>query len=222
MRILFFLPVLTVLFFVSGYSRAESLLSKVKDVEQRPFSLSGNRIVAWKKEGVRVFVVNKDARILQGPFQITADTVVCWFHEEEAAHHKEATVEVYCEGKVTILEEENYENYEQVYLRFETLTGIVVDPSIQPIETYEVAQETEVVRRGEEIRSMKKEEYLSMEIPKTVPPSGVSQKEEMVDIIADSIDSWEEGDKRIIVALGNVDIKKRRHDNSCGQCHFMV
>ncbi|MDG6005887.1 hypothetical protein BIY37_03645 [Candidatus Brocadia sapporoensis] len=208
MRILFFLPVLTVLFFISGYSSAESLLSKVKDVEQRPFSLSGNRIVAWKKEGVRVFVVNKDARILQGPFQITADTVVCWFHEEEAAHHKEATVEVYCEGKVTILEEENYENYEQVYLRFETLTGIVVDPSAQPIETYEVAQETEVVRRGEEIRSMKKEEYLSLEIPKTVPPSGVSQKEEMVDIIADSIDSWEEGDKRIIVALGNVDIKK--------------
>lgn len=208
MRIPSFFFVLTVSFFISGYSCAESLLSKVKGIEQRPFSLSGNHIVTWEKDGIRVFVVNKDARILQGPFQITADTVVCWFHEEEAVQQKEAVVEVYCEGKVTILEEENYEHYEQVYLRFETLTGIVVNPDVQPIETYEVAQETEVVRRGEEIRSMEKEEYLSTELSKEVSPSGASQKEELVDIMADSIDSWEEGDKRIVVALGNVKIKK--------------
>ncbi|TVM03928.1 MAG: hypothetical protein CV087_02610 [Candidatus Brocadia sp. WS118] len=208
MRILAFSLVLVVLFSIPGYSCAESLIAKVKDIDQRPFSLSGNRIVTWEKEGIRVFVVYKDARILQGPFQITADTVVCWFHEEEAAQQKAATVEVYCEGKVTILEEENYENYEQVYLRFETLTGIVVNPEIQPIETFEVAQETETVRRGEEIRSMEKEEYLSTEIPPKVSTSGIAQKEEMVDIIADSIDSWEEGDKRIVVALGNVKIKK--------------
>ncbi|KKO18139.1 MAG: LPS assembly protein LptD [Candidatus Brocadia sp.] len=200
--------VLTVLFFMSGYSYAESLLTRVKDIEQRPFSLSGNRIATWKKDGIRVFAVQKDARILQWPFQITADTAVCWFHEEEAAQQKEAIVEVYCEGKVTILEEGNYEQFEQVYLRFETLTGIVVNPDVQPIETYEVAQETEIVLRGEEIRSMGREEYLSAEIPAKMSPSDVSQKEEMVDILADSIDSWEDGDKRIVVALGNVKVKK--------------
>lgn len=209
MRILPFSFVLAVLFLIPGYCCAESIITKVKGIEQRPFSLTGNRIVTWEKDGVRVFVVNKDARILQGPFQITANTVVCWFHEEEAAQQKEATVEVYCEGKVTILEEEeNYENYEQVYLRFETMAGIVVNPEIQPIETFEVAQETDIVRRGEEIRSMGKEEYLSTEIPRKVATSEISQKEEMVDIVADTIDSWEERDKRIVVALGNVKIKK--------------
>lgn len=208
MRTLQALLLLALLFIVKEYGYAESLLSGVRNIEQRPFSLSGNQIRTWKKDGIRVFIANKDARVVQGPFQIAADTVVCWFHEEEAMQHVEATVEVYCEGKVTIFQDENYEKYEQVYLSFETMTGVVVNPDIQPIETFEDAQETEAVLRGEEVRSMKKEEYLSTEIPKKVLITGVSQKEEMVDIIADSIDSWEEGDRRVVVALGNVDIKK--------------
>ncbi len=208
MRTLQALLLLALLFIVKEYGYAESLLSGVRNIEQRPFSLSGNQIRTWKKDGIRVFIANKDARVVQGPFQIAADTVVCWFHEEEAMQHVEATVEVYCEGKVTIFQDENYEKYEQVYLSFETMTGVVVSPDIQPIETFEDAQETEAVLRGEEVRSMKKEEYLSTEIPKKVLITGVSQKEEMVDIIADSIDSWEEGDRRVVVALGNVDIKK--------------
>jgi lipopolysaccharide assembly outer membrane protein LptD (OstA) len=208
MRTLQAFLLLALLFIVKEYGYAESFLSGVKNIEQRPFSLLGNQIRTWKKDGIRVFVANKDARVVQGPFQIAADTVVCWFHEEEALQRAEATVEVYCEGKVTILQDENYEKYEQVYLNFETMTGVVVSPDIQPIETFEDAQETEAVLRGEEIRSMRKEEYLSTEIPKKVLTAGVSQKEEMVDIIADSIDSWEEGDRRIVVALGNVDIKK--------------
>lgn len=208
MRTLQAFLLLALLFIVKEYGYAESLLSGVKNIEQRPFSLLGNQIRTWKKDGIRVFVANKDARVVQGPFQIAADTVVCWFHEEEAMQHAEATVEVYCEGEVTIFQDENYEKYEQVYLSFETMTGVVVTPDIQPIETFEDAQETEAVLRGEEVRSMKKEEYLSTEIPKKVLITGVSQKEEMVDIIADSIDSWEEGDRRVVVALGNVDIKK--------------
>ncbi|KXK31366.1 MAG: hypothetical protein UZ01_00890 [Candidatus Brocadia sinica] len=208
MRILQVFFILAALFFIHKYNYAESLLSTVKNIEQRPFSLSADRISTWKKDGVRIFVAHKDTRILQGPFQITADTVVCWFPEEEAAQRTEATVEVYCEGKVTILQNENYEKYEQVYLRFETMTGIVVNSEAQPMETFEEAQETEVVLRGEEIRFMKKEEYLSTEIPTKAPTSGVSEKIEMVDIVADSIDSWEEGDRRIVVALGNVEIKK--------------
>ncbi|MBE7443903.1 MAG: LPS-assembly protein LptD [Planctomycetia bacterium] len=208
MRTLQAFLLLALLIVVKEYSYAEGLLSGVKNIEQRSFSLFGNQIRTWKKDGIRVFVANKDARVVQGPFQINADTVVCWFHEEEAMQHAEATVEVYCEGKVTIFQDENYEKYEQVYLSFETMTGVVVDPEIQPIETFEDAQSAEVVLRGEEVRSMEKEEYLSTDIPKDGLAAGVSQKEEMVDIIADSIDSWEEGNRRIVVALGNVDIRK--------------
>lgn len=199
---------LALVFFINTWSYAESLLSSVRNIEQRPFSMSADRVSTWKKEGIRIFVAHKDARIVQGPFQITADMAVCWFHEEEAIQQTEATVEVYCEGNVTILLDENYEKYEQVYLRFETMTGIAVNSGIPPIETFEEAQETEVVLRGEEIRLMKKDEYLSTEIPRKAPVRDVSQREEMVDIIADSIDSWEEGSKRIVVALGNVKIRK--------------
>ena len=200
-----FVPVF--LFILNICSYAEGLLS-VKNVVQRPFSLSAERISTWKKDGIRVFVASKDVRILQGPFQITADSSVCWFHEEEAAQYTEATVEVYCEGNVTILLDENYEKFEQVYLRFETMTGIMVNPDIQPIATFEEPQKTDVILRGEEIRSLKKEEYLSTEIPSKVPTAGAAPQEEIVDIIADNIDSWEEGDKRVVVAIGNVKIKK--------------
>ncbi|HHT9123322.1 MAG TPA: hypothetical protein ACFYEF_10690, partial [Candidatus Wunengus sp. YC63] len=55
-----------------------------------------------------------------------------------------------------ILQDENYEKFEQVYLRFETMTGIMVNPEIQPIATFEEPQKTDVVLRGEEIRSLKK------------------------------------------------------------------
>ncbi len=202
-----FLFVLVFLFILNISSYAEGLLS-VKNIVQRPFSLSAEHISTWKKDGMRVFVASKDARILQGPFQITADSAVCWFHEEEAAQYTEATVEVYCEGNVTILQDENYEKFEQVYLRFETMTGIMVNPEIQPIATFEEPQKTDVVLRGEGIRSLKKEEYLSTEIPSKVPTAGAPSQEEIVDIIADNIDSWEEGDKRVIVAIGNVKIKK--------------
>ncbi|MDR4508646.1 MAG: LPS assembly protein LptD [Candidatus Brocadiaceae bacterium] len=200
----FFIFILS--FICHAWSYGEGLLS-VKNILQRPFSLSAEHVSTWEKDGVRTFVGNKNVKIFQGPFQITADATVCWFHEEEARHRKEATVEVYCEGNVTILIDENYENYEQVYLTFETMTGIVVNPDIQPIETFEEAQEMEVVVRGEAIRSKGEEEYLSMDEVVDVSDSGVSRGE-MIDIIADSIDSWEEGDKRVIVALGNVKIKR--------------
>jgi lipopolysaccharide export system protein LptA len=192
---------------MSAVGHAEGLLSE-KNIVQRPFSLSAKHVSTWKKNGIRVFVANKDVRVLQGTIQITSDTAVCWFHEDESAQLREASVEVYCEGDVTILQDENHEKFEQVYLKFETMTGIVVNPEIQPIETFEEAQATEIVLRGEDIRSMKKDEYFSTEIPPLVPGLGAHPKEEMVDIVADSIESWQEGDKRVVVALGNVKIKK--------------
>ena len=207
MRIIQFFLIIILFLILSVHAYAESFLS-AKNLIQRPFSLSANRISTWKKDGIRVFVADEETKVVQGPFQITADTTVCWFHEEEAMQRAEATVEIYCEGNVTILQDENYEKYEQVYLRFETMTGILVNPSVQPIKTFEEPQGLEVVLRGEEIRSMKKEEYLSTAIPQKVLPAGVPRKEEMVDIIADNIESWQEGDKRIVVALGNVKIKK--------------
>lgn len=208
MRIVCFFSVFTLLLIIGVYGYADGLLSE-KNIEQRPFSLSGERIGTWKKDGIRVFVASNNAEVSQIPFQIVADTIVCWFHEDEAMQRREAAVEIYCEGNVTIIREDHYEKYEQVYLRFYTMTGIVVNPKIQPIETFEEPQKTDVVLRGEEIRARKEEEYLSTEIPKEIPPDDMPAEEELIDIVADHIDSWQEDNKRVVVALGNVKISKQ-------------
>ena len=115
MRVLpsFLIIILFSIMSAAGY--AEGLLSE-KNIVQRPFSLSAKHISTWKKNGIRVFIAKKDVRVFQGTIQITSDAAVCWFHEDESAQSREASVEVYCEGDVTILQDENHEKFEQVYL----------------------------------------------------------------------------------------------------------
>jgi len=205
LRLLFILA----LFFSPGVSAfADSLLS-ASNIAHRPFSLSAKRVSTWKKEGIRVFVAEKNASIVQGPFHIVADNVVCWFHEEKSLQNADAIVEVYCEGNITMFHGENYEKFEQVYLKFVTMTGIEVSPDIVPIVSFEDEQQIPVFLRGEDIRSRGEDEYLSMDVPDKTKTKDRGEKEELIDIIADHIDSWDEDDgRRIIVALGNVKIKK--------------
>ncbi|MEK7358862.1 MAG: LPS assembly protein LptD [Planctomycetota bacterium] len=206
-RIRHVLTISMVLFILAGSAYADRLLSE-KNIAQRPFSLKANNISTWEKDGIRVFVASDEAKIMQGSFQIVADTIVCWFHEEEALQQTEATVEMYCEGNITIFQDTNYEKYAQVYLRSETMTGVVIDCPTQPIETLETAKELDVLLRAEAIRSMGKEEYLSTVMsPQALKAEG-APKGELIDVVADNIDSWKEGNRRIVVCLGNVKIKK--------------
>ncbi|MCF6148902.1 MAG: LPS-assembly protein LptD [Candidatus Kuenenia sp.] len=212
MKTIRFLFILVVFFSLSVSVFADSLLS-VSNIAHRPFSLSAKRVSTWKKEGIRVFVAEKNVSISQGPFRIVADNAVCWFHEEESLQNVDAIIEVYCEGDITMFHGENYEKFEQVYQKFVTMTGIEVSPDISPIASFESEQQIPVFLRGEEIRLRGEEEYLSMEIPDRLKTQDQREKEELIDIIADHIDSWEEEDgRRIIVALGNVKIKKEDMD----------
>src|SRR4030067_1167605 len=85
-RITRVLIILMVSFILAGSSYSDRLLSE-KNIAQRPFSLKANNISTWEKDGIRVFVAGDEAKIMQGPFQLVADTIVCWFHEEEAFQH---------------------------------------------------------------------------------------------------------------------------------------
>ncbi len=207
MKITRLLFTLTLFLLLSAPAFADSLLSG-GSLAHKPFSLSAKRVSTWKKEGTRVFIAEKNAGVSQGPFYIVADNVVCWFHEEDSMQHADAIIEVYCEGAVTVFHGENYEKFEQVYLKFVTLTGIEVNPDILPIVFFEEEQPIPFFLRGEDIRSRGEEEFLSMETPDKIKTKDLEEKEELIDIIADQIDSWEEGDRRIVVALGNVKIKK--------------
>jgi len=209
MKIIRIIFVLILFFsFIVSYSYASGLLTG-SNVAHRPFSLTAKKIGTWKKGGVRVFMAEKNAEVLQGQFHIVADTVVCWFHEEVSLQSEEAIIEVYCEGSVTLFQGEHYEKFEQVYLRFVTITGIEVNSEVQPVEAFEEPQVTRAFLRGEAIRAKGEEEYFSMEIPENVKLPGQREEQELINIVADQIDSWEEKGKRVIVALGNVKIKKK-------------
>ncbi len=69
-------------------------------------------------------------------------------------------------------------------------------------------KKTEVYLRGKKIRAEGREEFASKEEPTVGPPVSISAEGEPIDIFADDIDTWIEKDVRVVVAIGNVRIKR--------------
>ena len=182
-----------------------------KDVSPHPIHISAGKITTWQKDGVRIFSAEGDVKIEQGDIQITADSAITWFSEIKITQFTEGHMEILCEGNVSLIQEDSFDNYEQVYLKLITTSGVVFEPSVQ---SFEEEQRPSLYLRLETIRAKGMEEFASEEIlqfpylagqPASVDAEGAG---ELIDITADDIDSWEEGDTRVIVALGNVKIKK--------------
>ena len=176
---------------------------------QRPFSLSAERISTWKKmECVYLLPVRMRGYDPQGPFQITSDSPPFVGFTRKRLHNiQRLRWRCIVKAMLPSCKMKTTKKFEQVYLRFETMTGIMVNPEIQPIATFEGATKDGVFC-GRRNPFAEKEEYLSTEIPSKVPTAGAPPQEEIVDIVTDNIDSWEEGDKQVVVAIGNVKIKK--------------
>ncbi|MHC4182591.1 MAG: LPS assembly protein LptD [Planctomycetota bacterium] len=201
----------TVIFFISlilcsKYSAQGALITT--DVSQQPISINANNIQTWDKNGVRVFLAEGDVKIEQGGVQILANSIATWFTEVSVAQHVEGHMEIYCEGNVSLLQEGIIENYEQIYLRLVTNAGIVVNPAKVPIKSFEEEQKTELYLHGKKIRAEGREEFASKEAPEFGPPVSISAEGKPIDIFADDIDTWMEKDVRVVVATGNVKIKK--------------
>ena len=182
-----------------------------KDVSQHPIHISAGGISTWQKDGVRIFSAVGGVTIEQGDIQITADSTITWFSEIKITQFTEGSLEILCEGNVSLIQEDSFDKYEQVYLKLITTSGVVFEPSVQ---SFEEEQRPEIYLRGETIRAKGMEEFASEKILKelyqaeqlaSVDAEGAG---ELIDITADDIDSWEEGNTRVIVALGNVKIKK--------------
>ncbi|MFQ5686822.1 MAG: LPS-assembly protein LptD, partial [Candidatus Scalindua sp.] len=146
-----------------------------------------------------------------GDIQITSDSTITWFSEIKTTQLTEGHMEVLCEGNVSLIQEDSFDNYEQVYLKLITTSGVVFEPSVK---SFEEEKQSSQYLRGETIRAKGMEEFASKEIlqgpylagqPASVDAEGAG---DLIDITANDIDSWEEGDTRVIVALGNVKIKK--------------
>ncbi len=180
-----------------------------KDVSQHPIHISAGNITTWQKDSVRIFSAEGNVKIEQGDIQITSDSTITWFSEIKVAQLTEGYMEIYCEGNVSIFQDGDIQNYKQMYLKLTTAAGVVVDSKDSSIQSFEEEKKTELYLQGERIRAEGREEFASTEVPQAdVPSESVSVEGEPIDIMADDIDTWIENDVRVIVAIGNVKIKR--------------
>ncbi len=205
------LPVTTILFIIiiilcNRVTVQGALITK--DVHRHPIHISADNITTWQKNGVRIFSVEGSVKIEQGDVQITSNSAVTWFSEVRLSQFTEGGMEIYCEGNVTLFQDEDVQNYKRMYLKLITTAGVVIDPRKTSIQSFEEEKKTDLYLRGEMTRAEGNEEFTSMEIPQPGMPADVSAEGEPIDIMADDIDTWIEKDVRVIVALGNVRIKR--------------
>ncbi|MFN3466916.1 MAG: hypothetical protein ACK4WF_04340, partial [Candidatus Brocadiales bacterium] len=164
-----------------------------------PINLTAASISTWQKEGTRVFLATNEVWITQGKVIITANSAALLFYEQEALQQKEARVDVYCEKDVTLVQDKDVQHYEQLFVRLDTTAGIVVNPHTAKVQTFEEEQLTSTYLQAVKIRDQRRGEFVSRE-----PAVYVSKPPGTVDIVADDIDSWVEGNQRIVTAIGNV------------------
>ena len=100
---------------------------------------------------------------------------------------------------------QNFEDKEETYLELVTTAGISVNPTDTRVQvkSFEDEQRSELYAQAEKFKAKERGETYEVDTP-----TGTAAAGEMVDILADDIDSWLENDVRVIVAIGNVRIKK--------------
>ncbi len=177
---------------------------------QKPIAVSSPKINSWESDGVRVFECLGDVRIIRGEnLEILANECIFWFYEDKAFQSDEATIDVYLSGNVSLLKDGKVDKHGQLFLRLQTSTGLVIETGKDGVSMFEEVQKNALYTKASSIKKRVKSDSSSRGSSKeeaqifTIPEEG-----QAVSILADEVDSWVEGDKRVVTAIGNVSIKK--------------
>ncbi|MCP4264979.1 MAG: LPS-assembly protein LptD, partial [Candidatus Brocadiaceae bacterium] len=176
-----------------------------KDVSQHPIHVTSESISTWEANGIRVFKAEGNVEIEQGGVLVVANNVIIWFREIKIGQIVEGNMGVYCEGDVTFLQEDDVQEFKETYLELVTTAGVAVkskDVKI-PIKSFEEEQRAGLYSQAERFKAKEKGESYEGDISTGIAAEGVP-----IDIMADDIDTWIENDVRVIVAIGNVKIKR--------------
>ncbi len=177
-----------------------------KDVSHYPIHISADTISTWQDNEIRVFQVSGDVEVNQGDIQIIANNVVIWFKEITTGQLVEGNLEIYCSGNITLFQEENIQDFEETFLELVTTAGVSANPRQEDkrvqVKSFEDEQRSLLYVQAEKFRAKERGE------PYKDDTSTGTDVGDMVDILADDIDTWLENDVRVIVAVGNVRIKK--------------
>ncbi|KHE92868.1 MAG: LPS assembly protein LptD [Candidatus Scalindua rubra] len=184
-----------------------------KDISHFPIHISAGSISTWQNNEIRIFQASGNAEIGQGDIRIVADNIIIWFKEVKTGQIVEGNLEIYCSGNVTLFREEDIQDSEETYLTLITTAGVSVSPtqtnaqikSVGDVQvtSFEDEQRSELYAQAEKFKAEERGEPY-----KDGTSTATADAEEMVDILADDIDTWLENDVRVIVAIGNVRIKK--------------
>ena len=170
-----------------------------KDVAHYPIHISAGSISTWQNNEIRVFQASGNAEVEQGDVRIVANDIIIWFKEVKTGQIIEGNLEIYCNGNVTLFQEEDIQDFEETFLELVTTAGV----SVGQVTSTEDEQRSELYAQAEKFKAEERGEQYKDDTPTDTAIAG-----EMVDIIADDIDSWLENNVRVIVATGNVRIKK--------------
>ncbi|MEE9514522.1 MAG: hypothetical protein V3V54_00700, partial [Candidatus Brocadiales bacterium] len=179
------------------------------NVTQYPISIMARSIDTWQMEGVRAFSASGDVKITQGKMQISSNKAICWFYEQAAGQKAYARMEILAQGDVVLIQGRDYDEYEEVYLHLETSSGVVVDTygggSISTLAEEQLSSAELKLKKIKELGLAEFAYKEPLELELEAGPPGVGP---LVDIMANDIDSWVEGDTRVIVAAGDVEIRR--------------
>ncbi len=170
-----------------------------KDVAHFPIHINAGDISTWQNNEIRVFQASGNAEVEQGDVRIVADSIIIWFKEIKTGQIVEGGLDIYCKGNVTLFQEEDTQDFEETYLELVTTAGV----SVSQVKSFEDEHRTELYTQAEKFKAEEMGEQYKGDIS-----TDTATVEEMVDIMADDIDSWLENNVRVIVATGNVRIKK--------------
>ncbi len=176
-----------------------------KDVSHYSVHISADTISTWQNNEIRVFQARGNVEVEQGDARIIADNIVIWFKELKAGQLVEGNLEIYCNGNITLFQEEGIQDFEETFLELVTTAGVSVRPTQANVQvkSFEDEQRSGLYAQAEKFKAKEKDGLYTDDTP-----TGTAAAGEMVDILADDIDTWLENDVRVIVAIGNVRIKK--------------
>lgn len=182
-------------------------MSIIRSNSQKPIMITSSEISSWESAGTRVFICQGDVEIRHGNTQILSDKAACWFYEGKALQSEEAILDIYSEGKVSLLKEGDVERHNQLFLRLATNTGIAINSSEKGVKTFEDEQETDFYIRATDVKQRAKD-VVSGPPSAGVPVFSIPSKGDVIEVSADEVDSWLEDNTRIVTAIGNVKIKR--------------
>jgi len=178
--------------------------------EDRTIRIAAKYLHTWQEGPVRVFTAEGNCEVAQADVMLTSDRMVIWFDEEKAKKNDSAELRVYAEGTVTLIQGKDIRKFTQFLSTLKTTKGLTIDGNVL---THDRPQITSLYRRAQETSKKAEPEFLSKK-PPFEPPKGKPVPSEAVEIRADRFDTWVEGDSRVVMLSGNVNIRKGDYELS--------